>query len=333
MTTSLLVLGGSHFVGRALVEDGLARGWAVTTFTRGCSGDAHPDAEHLTGDRLDRATLEQLGARHWDVVADTWSGAPRAMRDSSAVLADRAGHYAYISSRSVYAEPLAPGADEHAPTVDASPDAPDGEYPERKRGSELALQAAFGDRALIARAGLILGPREDVGRLPWWLERVARGGEVLAPGPPDLGLQLIDARDLAHWVLGAAADERHGPFDTVSRPAHTTMRGLLEACLHTTGADASLRWTDPEPILAAGIQPWTQLPIWIPPGPDRALHEGDTVRAHEAGLRCRPVADTVADTWAWLEAIGHAPVLRPDLAPPGLDPDREQRLLQGLASA
>lgn len=331
MATSLLVLGGSHFVGRALVEDGLARGWSVTTFSRGRTGTAHPDAEHLTGDRLDPAALAPLGARDWDVVADTWAGAPRATRDICTVLTGRAGGYAYISSRSVYAWPPAPGADERAPTVEGSPDAEDGDYTQRKRGSELAVQAAFGERALLARPGLVLGPHEDVGRLPWWLERIARGGDVLAPGPPELGLQLIDARDLAHWVLDAAAAGLHGPFDTVSRPAHTTMRGLLEACVRVTGSDARLRWTDPEAILAAGIEPWTELPIWLPSGPDRALHEGDTTRAHEAGLRCRPAEETVADTWAWLEEVGHAPPLRPDLPPPGLDPAREAALLERLA--
>lgn len=330
--TSLLVLGGSNFVGRALVEDGLDRGWEVTTFTRGRSGHAHPGAEHLTGDRLDPSTLAQLGTRDWDLVADTWSGAPRAARDSGAVLAARAGRCAYISSRSVYADPLAPGADERAPTVEGAPDAPGGDYAERKRGSELAWQAALGDRVLLARAGLVLGPHEDVGRLPWWLERLARGGDVLAPGPPQLGVQLIDARDLAHWVLGAAAAGRHGPYDAVSRPAHTTMGDLLEACRQVTGARARLRWADPEPILAAGIQPWTELPIWIPPGPDRAMHEGDTTRAHDAGLSCRPVEETVADTWAWLEAVGHDPPRRDDLPPPGLDAGRERALLQRLAT-
>lgn len=334
MPSSLLVLGGSNFVGRALVEDGLARGWAVTTFTRGRSGHRDPEAEHLTGDRLDPASLRPLAAREWDVVADTWSGAPRAVRDSARVLAGRVGRYAYVSSRSVYAAPLARLADEQAPTVAGDPDAEDGDYPERKRGSELALEAVLGDRALIARAGLVLGPHEDVGRLPWWLERIARGGDVLAPGPPGLGVQLIDARDLAHWLLGAAADGRHGPFDAVSGPDHTTMRGLLEACRQATGSGARLRWIDPAPLLAVGVEPWTELPAWLPPeDPYRGLLEADTARAHDAGLRCRPVEETVGDTWAWLEAIGHEPPLRADGPPPGLDRHRERELLARLATS
>src|SRR4051812_13062296 len=161
----LLVLGGSSFVGRALVEDGVQRGWEVTTFNRGRGAWSHPGAESLVGDRLQPATLTPVGRRDWDVVADTWSGAARAARDSAAVLASRTGHYAYISSCSVYAPPPPMGVDESAPTVDAAPDDEHVEdYARRKRGSELAIAGAFGDRALLVRCGLILGPCEDVGR-------------------------------------------------------------------------------------------------------------------------------------------------------------------------
>jgi nucleoside-diphosphate-sugar epimerase len=324
----LLVLGGSSFVGRAVVEEGVRRGWAVTTFNRGRSPAVDANVERLLGDRLRPADLAPLGRRSWDYVVDTWSGAPRAARDSAAVLADRAGRYAYVSSGSVYAPPPPRGGNESAATVEASPDAEAVDYPAAKRGSELAIQAAFGDRALFARAGLILGPHEDVGRLPWWLLRLDRGGEVLAPGPADLALQYIDARDLARWLLDAAAHGLAGPFNCVSRSGHTTMGDLLGACREVTGADATLTWVDPAHVQGAGIEAWTDLPIWLPCDHEyRGLHEAGVERAHAAGLRCRPARETVQDTWAWLVAIGRQPPLRDDLAAPGLDPERERAVL------
>ncbi len=336
MTPSLLVLGGSGFVGRALVDEGLARGWEVAIFNRGqrAVGVGDERVRRMIGDRLEPATLAPLTERAWDLVADTWSGAPRAARASAAALAAHAGHYVYISSESVYAPPPPIGVQETSPTVKASPDAMHGDYPELKRGAELAIMEAFGERALVARAGLILGPREDVGRLTWWLARMALGGEVLAPGPPELELQYIDARDLAAFVIDAASAGRSGPFNVVSRRGHATMASLLEACRLVSGAaDTRLRWLAPADVLAAGIEPWTELPIWIPPEHEFAgMHAANVERAHAAGLRCRPVHDTVADTWAWMSALDQPPPLRADVAPPGLDRDRERAAL-GRAQA
>jgi nucleoside-diphosphate-sugar epimerase len=274
-------------------------------------------AERLVGDRLVPADLEPLRVREWDFVVDTWSGAPRAARDSAAVLVDRVERYLYVSSGSVYAEPLPLGVHESAPTVDAGDD----DYAAMKRGSELAIEAAFGDRALFARAGTILGPYENVGRLPWWLLRMARGGEVLAPAPPDLPLQYIDARDLAIWLLDAASQGLSGPFNTVSRAGHATMGTLLEACRAVTGGGASLTWVDPDFIQEAGIEPWDDLPIWLPADHEsRGMHEANVEKAHAAGLSCRPLDETVRDTWEWLESAAVEPAAR-------LDPEKERAVL------
>jgi nucleoside-diphosphate-sugar epimerase len=331
----LLVLGGSSFVGRALVEAGVARGWDVTTFNRGRGGWAHPQVRQIVGDRTDPATLAPLGAEDWDVVADTWAGAAAAARDSAAVLAPRTARYAYISSCSVYAPPPAPGLDERAPTVDAGPgDGWTDDYARRKRGAELAIGQAFGARAMHVRCGLILGPHEDVGRLPWWLLRLARGGEVLAPGPPDQPLQLIDARDLAAWTLDAAAAGRSGAYNAVSRRGHATMRSLLEAGVAASGADATLAWAPPELIAEHGLEPWTEVPIWLPPDHEfRALHDIDVGKIHAAGLVTRPVHDTVADTWAWLRSLETAPPQRPDVPRHGIAPEREAQVLRALRAA
>lgn len=326
------MLGGTEFVGRAVTDAALARGWDVTVFHRGRHAPP-PGVRALTGDRTaGPAGLAALteGGPDWDLVVDTWSGAPSAVRDAARLLCDRAGRFGYVSSRSVYAYPAAAGLDEDGPPVaGASPDdGGDVPYGRAKRGGELAALDAFGDRALLARAGLIIGPGENIGRLPWWLSRIARGGPVIAPGPPGTELQYIDARDMAEWLLDAAANGLHGAYNTVSRPGHATMGELLTACVRATGSDAELRWTDPEALLAAGVEPWTDLPVWLPPGElYDTLHRGDHTKAYAAGLRCRPVGETVADTWSWLRTLGGIAPRRPDRPAVGLDPHLEAKLL------
>ncbi|GGX12065.1 reductase [Streptomyces noursei] len=326
----LLILGGTEFVGRALAEAALARNWDVTVFHRGRHA-APEGVAVLHGDRLAEGGLAALEGGAWDAVVDTWSAAPVAVRDAARLLADRAGVYAYISSGSVYAFPPTRRISESAPVVaGADPAATDADdYARAKRGGELAAVDAFGeDRALLVRAGLILGPYENIGRLPWWLNRIARGGPVLAPGPRDLPLQYIDARDLAEWTLDAVRDGRSGAYSLVSESGHATMGELLESCARVTGSSAELRWTAPEDVLAAGIEPWTELPIWLPLGElHDAMHGGDVSKALAAGLRCRPVGETVADTWEWLRGIGGVAPQRPDRPALGLPTEKETAVL------
>ncbi|MET8117885.1 NAD-dependent epimerase/dehydratase family protein [Micromonospora sp. NPDC005291] len=327
----LLVLGGTGFVGGATVTEAVRRGWSVTVFNRGMHGTVPPGVQRLRGDRTAPDGLAALAGGEWDLVVDTWDSAPRAVRDAARALVGAVPHYAYISSGSVYALPVPPQVGEDAPTVDtAAADATGGDYAECKAGGELAATEVFGERALLVRAGLILGPGEDIGRLPWWLQRVARGGDVLAPGPADLPVQYIDVRDLAAWTLDRAAEGVGGAFNVISQPGHTTMGELLEAVVAVTGSDARLRWTDPAPILAAGVVPWNDLPIWVPKGHEfRWMQERGVQKAYAAGLTCRPVADTAADTWRWLRAVGSVPPRagRPAREPVGLDAAREAELL------
>ncbi|MFC8988027.1 SDR family oxidoreductase [Streptomyces sp. SID9913] len=328
----LLMLGGTEFVGRSVVEAALGRGWEVTVLNRGRQ-EAPPGVRSLRGDRTapdGLAALEEAPG-DWDVVVDTWSTAPRAVRDTARLLRDRAARYVYVSSCSVYAWAPPAGYTERAPVVDgARADADRTDYARDKRGGELAAVDAFGaDRSLLVRAGLILGPYENVGRLPWWLTRMARGGPVLAPGPRELPLQYVDARDLAAWILGAAEQGLSGPYNLSSPQGHATTEELLRACAEVTGGTAELRWTEPEVILAAGIEPWTELPVWVPPGSEGydALFGADVSRAVATGLRCRPVADTVADTWRWLRGLGGTVPRHPERTYAWLDPEAEAKVL------
>ncbi len=329
----VLVLGGTHHVGRSVVEEALARGDSVTTVTRGVSGPPSRGAMPLHADRMQPMTLAAaIGTRSWDVAIDTWSGAPCAVRDAAALLRGRVRHYSYVSSRSVYRWPIPNGLDEDGPVVDGDPASSEAAgYAAAKRGGELATLQAFGTHALVARAGLILGPYERVGRLPWWLRRIERGGRVLAPGPEDRPLQYIDGRDLARWLLTSAERGVSGIFNTVSVAGHTTMGALLHAVKAATSSQAQLTWVAPGLVLAAGIEPWTELPIWVPPDGDLAgLHSGDVSAALAQGLRCRPVTDTVADTWSWLQREGDPASLSDGII--GLDPGREAALLATVPS-
>lgn len=336
----LLVLGGTEFAGRAVVEAALGRGWDVTVFHRGRHAPV-AGVRSLHGDRTapdGLAALAETGSGTesgtegaWDAVVDTWSGAPSAVRDAARLLRGRVGRYVYVSSCSVYAWPPAAGYTEDAPLVEgASADAGQTDYARDKRGGELAATETFGaDRSLLVRSGLLIGPYENIGRLPWWLTRIARGGPVLAPGPRELPLQYVDVRDLAEWVLDGVERELSGPYNLMSERGHTTMGALLDTCSKVTGGAADLRWTDPDVVLGAGIEPWTQLPVWVPPGSDlhAALHGADVSRAVGAGLYCRPVEETVADTWSWLGELGGTAPQRPDRPVVGLDPAVEAKVL------
>ena len=339
----LLVLGGTHFAGRAVVEAALDAGVDVTALNRGRTQIPGRQVRTLIADRTDRDALRAaLGDQTWDAVVDTWSEAPKVVADACELLADRAGLFGYISTQSVYAEPLPMNADEHAPVVEGDPDSPVGviddgtrSYPIAKRGAELAVLRAFGaERTVLARPGLILGPYEDAYRLPWWLRRIERGGRVLAPGDPARSIQYIDVRDMADWLTGAIRRGTTGTFNIVCKPGHTTMGELLQSAVLVAGgtvaAPAELVWVPQELVLGAGIAPWTELPIWLPSEPEYLAEENvDVSAAFATGLKARPVWETIADTWAWLQAEGD-PAPRPNRPRIGLDPARERALLDSL---
>src|SRR5579875_2597049 len=338
----ILVLGGTRFVGRAVVDQAVSRGHDVTTFTRGRHGEPRPGAQALHGDRTSEQDLKALTGQDWDAVVDTSVIAPAHVAASAAVLAGHVGHYTYVSSLSVYSarpkEPVTEDSATHDCPPGAQGDVDSLGYGPLKSGSERAVMAGFPGRHLIVRPGLIAGPHDDVGRLPWWLARLARGGRVLAPGDPGRPVRLTDARDLAAWVLDSSRRGITGAVN-VPGPSDCTFGQLIDACLTATRTPSAppteLVWTPDDVLLSAGVRPYTELPMWAPDIPELAgtwAASGD--RARLAGMRYRPLADTVSDTWAWLSgraATAAEPVGKfAQRAGIGMDPAREQTILAGL---
>ena len=332
----ILVIGGTVFQGRAIVEEALRRGHEVTTFNRGKSGTDVEGVEAVRGDREVRADLERLvDGRTWDVVVDVFGIVPRVVAESARMLSGKAATYVYISSVSAVPGWPANVVDESSPRHECSPDAgpDDGDYGRFKAGSERAVEQYFDGNRVILAPGLILGPHENVGRLPSWLRRVHRGGRFLAPGDPGRRLQVIDARDIAIFALDLAERGVDDRFLVTSPPGVTTFGELLAECVRVVGSDAEPVWIDDRFLLDHEVTPWTELPLWTPDTPEFAgIWQVDTSKAQAAGLRCRPVAETVRDTWVWLRDLGIPDRLmryRDTVPEPGVDAEKEARILAG----
>ena len=324
-----LVLGGTVFLGRHVAAEALRRGHDVTLFTRGLHGaDLFPGATHLRGDRA--SDLSALATGEWDVVLDTSGRKAADVAASAQLLADRVQHYVFVSS--VNAHPGWPEepVDESSPTWQTDED----DYGPQKAAAERAVEAALPGRNALIRAGLIVGPHDNTWRLPWWIDRVARGGDVLAPGDPERTVQLIDARDLSAWMLDLGAQGTAGAFCATAPAGVTTMREVLEAAAATSGSDARLRWAPDDVLAAAGdLAPWTAIPLWIPEAQAPGTWRIGADKAAAAGLRPRPIADSVADTWAWIRGGGRDELTDwgQEARATGIPPERERELLAALA--
>ncbi|MEQ4717934.1 NAD-dependent epimerase/dehydratase family protein [Nonomuraea sp. B19D2] len=330
----LLILGGTWFLGRTLAEQALERDHNVVTFTRGKSGSDVPGAAPHRGDRAsDRDMAELAAAGPWDVVIDTSGMTPDLVQRSTQALADATGRYVYVSTVNVYTGWPTDPLDDDSPVRPYTPYGPPGEsgadqYGREKSGCEQAVTTVFGDRATILRPSVIFGPYEYVGRIPWWLRRIAKGGLVLAPGTSDRPIQPIDVRDVAAFALHAAEQQLGGSFNLSAPIGSATFGELLEACRQVTGIPAVLEWVPHDFLIAQGVREWTELPLWRPyPGTWRV----NAARARAAGLTCRPLADTVADTWRWLNEAG--PRLDHERASElGITPEREAAILAAWAA-
>src|SRR4051794_6849105 len=305
----LLILGGTVFLGRHVVGAALARGHDVTIFTRGRHGTGPDAVEHIAGDRADVTPLQ---GRTWDAAIDT-SGYDPAQVDASSAL--DAGHYVFVSSCNAYPDWPDRPVDEDSPTWE------DGEgYGPDKAAAERHVLARGG---AVVRAGLIVGPHDNVFRLPWWVRRVREGGAIPAPGRPDRPLQIIDARDLAAFLLDLAEQRTPGAFNGTAPIGQTTMKELLRAA----DPQADLRWIPEDQLEQAGVEPWMEFPLWLPERHAGTWNVG-TVKAQAAGLRTRPVQETVDDIARWLQNGGEAELdeWRSEHRPPRMSREREAAL-------
>ena len=330
----LLVLGGTRFVGRAIVTAAVSYGWEVTTLNRGRS-DADVAGAHVArGDRTQRADLAGLAAAGpWDAVVDTSGYVPRDVLAACEVLEPRAGRYVFMSTVSVYrgwpVEALSEASEVLYCPPEAGPDygqdTEDGptQYGYQKSGCELAVTSTFGaDRSVILRPGVVLGPREYVGRLPWWLSRIAQGGRVIAPGTPDRSIQPVDVRDLAEFAVQSAAGGISGTYNVAAPVGGETFGGMLGACAEVTGSMAEFVWIPDGQLLACGVRQWSEMPLWRTfPG----VWQVDSSGAVARGLSCRPLTATVADTWRWMQDGGYFYDEREGEI--GIRPEREQQIL------
>lgn len=312
----LLILGGTVFLGRHLVDSALAAGHEVTLFNRGQHNpDLYSHVEKLRGDRSDG--LEALHGRRWDAVIDTSGYVPRAVQASAELLAGAVEHYTFVSSISVYADVSRPGVDESsrvATMEDETVEEITGEtYGPLKALSERAVETALPGRSLVIRPGLIVGPCDPTDRFTYWPHRVASGGDVLAPGDPEAPVQIVDGRDLAEWTLRMVEDRRTGVFNASGPDYRLTMERLLDRCRTVSGSDARYTWVEERFLLDQGIIPWTELPLWVPGGD--SLMEVDCSKAIAAGLTFRPLDQTIRDTLSWDATRGPDHQWRAGLAP------------------
>jgi 2'-hydroxyisoflavone reductase len=335
MAMKVLLLGGTRFLGRHLVTALQAAGHAVTLFNRGrtapglyagsSAGWSSP-IEQLRGTR--DGDLAALAGRRWDAVIDTCGYVPRVVRQSAEALRGAVGCYLFVSSISVYADDAAAGQDENAPVAALSNPASEDigrDYGALKAACEQVVSQVFGSRALHVRPGLIVGPWDPTGRFTYWVDRLARGGEVLAPAPAEAPVQLIHAADLAAFIVRLLEDEASGVFNATGPQPAATFAQMLDAC-RTTRA-AQITWVAPEFLLAQQVEPWSNLPLWLPADSVGTL-QVDISRARAAGLQQRSLAETAAATLAWrMSAEGAAFALDANWTSVGLTAEREAELL------
>ena len=313
----LLLLGGPRFLGRALADAGLARGHDLTFFNRGrTNADLYHEVERLLGDR--EGDLAALRDRTWDAVVDTCGYLPDVVRASVEALSGT-DRYCFVSSISVYADFSV--VNDESSAVAQLGDLPGDEvtaesYGPLKALCEDAVREVFGDRALVVRPGLIVGPHDPTGRFTYWPHRVARGGEVLAPGPPDRPTQGIDVRDLAEWIVSLCEGHVGGTFNA-THPG-IAFAELLDACRGVASGDARVTWVTDEFLLEQGVGEWMELPLWLADPEAAAADRVDVSRALAAGLRFRPLVETVRGALELARTTDAA----------GLDPAREAELLE-----
>lgn len=301
---NILILGGTIFLGRHLVDAARAHGHTVTIFNRGKTNpDLYPEVEKIRGDRTKLEDLKILQDRHWNAVIDTCGYFPHIVQLTVQALKDSVESYVFISSISVYGEPpTVPSIDENTQVARLTSDNLEEylkeSYGNRKALSEQVIENELLGHTLNIRPGLIVGPYDPTDRFIYWPARFQRGETVLAPGNPDAPVQIIDVRDLAEWTIRMIEDKQVGVFNATGPEVPLSMREVLETCHQVASTPAEFVWVDDDFLLAQGVTPFTDLPLWLP-GPAAVMMRVSVAKALATGLTFRPLTKTVADTLTW----------------------------------
>lgn len=326
---NILIIGGTRFLGRHLVDSALARGHQVTLFNRGKTNpDLFPQIETILGDR--EHDLDKLAGRAWDAVIDTCGYFPRIVRLAAISLEQSVERYVFISSISVYADTKKIGINESDPVGridDETIEEITGEsYGPLKALCEKAALDAYGKRGLVIRPGLIVGPNDPTDRFTYWPVRTAHGGEILAPEKPDIPVQIIDVRDLADFTIKLIENKASGIYNGTGPDYELTLGAVLQTCKQVSGSDANFKWASVEFLDQNKVEAWSDMPVWVPDNEEnQGFSRVDISKAIKAGLKFRPLADTVRDTLAWADTRSADHEWRA-----GLKPEREQELLKLL---
>lgn len=323
----LLILGGTRFLGRALVYSAQARGHEITLFNRGKSApDLFPEIEQITGDRTSQ--IDRLQGRRWDAVIDTCGFEPGVVRQSARQLAGSVDQYTFISSISAYADVSQPGVSEGAPLERLPEGVPETfdiqYYGALKALCEQAAEAELPGRVLNVRPGLIVGDHDATDRFTYWPWRIQHGSEVLAPGRPEHLTQFIDVRDLAEWILRMVESNQVGIYNATGPDYPLTLGDLFETCRKVTGSDAHFTWVSEEFLLENKVEPWSELPLWLPESdPTQAGFDRISIaKALAAGLTFRPLESTIRSTLNWANSRPPEHEWRA-----GMKPEKEAELL------
>ncbi|MFB3163304.1 SDR family oxidoreductase [Neobacillus sp. 179-J 1A1 HS] len=336
----ILVLGGSRFLGRKFVEEAQRQNHEITIFNRGNQNEGFKEVEIITGDRLN--DLSKLKNRYWDAVLDTSGFIPSSVLKSTELLKDRVKHYTFISSISVYKDWVQENFDETYPVYDMSLEkanelAKDSNiyeyYGQFKALCEVVAEKAMPGRVANIRAGQLIGPNDYTDRIPYWIHRIAAGGRILAPGNPNRPVQIIDNKDLAHWILSMMANQTAGTFNATGPDYTLTMKEFLAACMKVTGTESEIVWASEKFLLENKVAPWTEMPLWVPEefplepelkDPWRGAFTVNIDKAIASGLTFRPLKESLTEIYEWEKQRN----LASDEWKSGMSADREKELLE-----
>jgi 2'-hydroxyisoflavone reductase len=322
----VLIIGGTKFVGRAIIDVFLAKGYSITMFNR---GKTNPDLYKskvtlIKGDR--EKDIEKLGEQNWDVVIDTCGYLPRVVKMSVDFLKNKTEKYVFVSSVSVYSSKNKKNVDEQAELATLKDVIAEEITAETYGGLKVLCEKevlnAFNDRSIILRPGLIVGPHDPTNRFSYWPVRIRKGGDVLAPGDGEFNVQVVDVRDLADFCQLLIQENEQGIFNVTG--LNKTMKQLLDICLTVTSSKGKLHWIDEKWLLKQKVEEWMELPLWISDEKYEFLRKINFEKAIKSGLQFRALETTIIDLLAWYDDIdGDSKEW-----PAGMKPEREKDLLK-----